>query len=188
MRSANDGRWDVCLPAGDDDPFLAATLWLLEREHAALVASAGAIPSTSIHARVLLEQVPLIDPTTPGPYAVLDGLGIVVVEPSPRTLAALQRSSFAAGCALMLLPSPDGSKPRAWQDAWVWAQHHRRPHLAGPWDRSALDPAGVLSDEEVWALALRAGAGMAVPSADRAAADEPAGRRAWRRPLAGWRA
>ncbi len=188
MRGDGDGRWDVCLPPGDGDPFLAATLWLVEREHAALVATTSSIPAGSIHARTLLEVVPLVDPAAPGPYGRLEGLGIVLVEPSPRTLALLDRSAFAAGCALMLLPSPFGSKPRAWQDAWCWAQRHRPPQVAALWERSALDPAGVLTDEEVWALALRAGAGAAEVVLRDGMADESASRNVWLRSVAGRRA
>lgn len=191
MRTAGSGRWDVCLPAGEGDPFLAAALWLVEREHGVLVGARAAFPATSIHARTLLEAVPLIDPAAPGPCGHESGLGIVAVEPSAHTLELLDRGRFGAGCALMLLPSALGSEAQPWQDAWCWAQLHDAPRLAdqsAPLDRRSLDPAGVLTDEEVWALALRAGAGPVQAAVLRAArrGEFLAGGRVGRRRLA-WR-
>jgi hypothetical protein len=59
---------------------------------------------------------------------------------------------------MLLLSEPDSDR-RTWQDSWLWAQHHEPPDLsrcAGRLDPRAIDPAHVLTDHEVWALAVRA--------------------------------
>lgn len=168
MSPDHDGRWQVELPAAGTDPYLAATLFLLDHDHGALIVSPDldggwSDPAVhgSLHSRTLFEAVPVIDPAFPGPVARRQGLGLVLVEPTPRTLEMLDWRAFPTAPGVMLLPSAANSERRAWQAAWLWAQRRGAPEVprrSGTLDPRAVDPEHVLTDEEVWALAVRAGA------------------------------
>lgn len=188
MRGVHGSGWQVHHPAAGLDPFLAATLWLLDRDCGALVGAPR--PGASVHARTLAEAVPRLDPARPGTAARQPGLGIVLVEPGPAVLEALDRNDFADSCAAMLLPSPPDDAAHPWQAAWVWAQRHNPPRLgngSAPLIREHLDPFAVLTDEEVWALALRAGAGRTVVASLRRSGHGESAASSGLRRLARWR-
>jgi len=146
------------------DPYLEATLWLLEQASGALVLGPDAPAAGTIHATNLLANVILLDGAHPGPVAQREGLGVILAEPSAEQLERLEPRGFHPGATWFLIPSPDGTPFREYQDAWAWAQ--QRP-VPGPGPvaefspRSAAhataDPTGLLTASELWALGLRAG-------------------------------
>ncbi|HEY0225626.1 MAG TPA: hypothetical protein VGC05_04350 [Mycobacterium sp.] len=151
--------WDVETPGVDDEPYLAATKWLLGHRRGALIVGPEAGESPSVHARTLLEGAPSLDPRHPGPRAHKSGLGVVLVQPNATQFEALNRKRFDARTTWYLVPSEPGDA-RAVQEAWLWAVRRPGPRLRrGDAAVRALDadPMSLLSDIELWALALRAG-------------------------------
>jgi hypothetical protein len=147
--------WTVAVADETVDPYLAAALWLLERGDGALVVDRAVTPR-SVHAKVLLESVaPLASHPAPTARGTVE-FGIVLIEPSPATLEGLDRRAHPASTRWMLLRSEAHSVDRAFQDAWLWAQSRPAPQ---PDRGRILDPAvpGIVSGEELWALALRSG-------------------------------
>ncbi len=153
--------WRVELPEPGIDPYLSATLWLLDHAHGALIADSGAaLPS--VHARALFDAVPRLGRRGTRPRAHGSRLGVVLVTPLPSTLERLDRRRFPESAAWMLVPSEPGSEQRSFQDAWVWALGRPAPQPARPWVPAGPDAgcelAAIVTPLERWALALRSGA------------------------------
>jgi hypothetical protein len=152
------GGWPVTVAAPRVDPFLAATLWLIERAHWAIIAGPEAYSARSVHAKILMESVIVLDGTHPGPLALHDDLGVVLAAPTPEQLASLHRSHFDPTASWFLIPSSHDSHEREMQEAWVWAQSRPAPGAAPAPRRGAVAASdSLLTPAEAWALALRAG-------------------------------
>ncbi|WP_411700709.1 hypothetical protein [Conyzicola sp.] len=166
MKTATPQGWPVTVPPSDTDPYLAAALWLIEKGDGALIVDRPVRPG-SIHARILLESVPVIDAR---PRSRAAGLAVVLVTPAPETLERLDRFDFDPSTEWMLIPSGADSADRAFQDAWLWAM--RRPSSARLAGRTMphFDLSALLTPPEVWALAVRSGIASAQLEALRAAA------------------
>jgi hypothetical protein len=140
------------------DPYLEATFWLIEAPRPMIVAGPAALRASNVHARTLLEKSELLDPLRPGRVSLdARGLGLLLAEPSAEQLELLSHLRIEANARWFLLPSSEHSPDRAFQDAWRWA--HERPAMRTaprPGTRhETVDPSGLLSDLEVWALAVR---------------------------------
>lgn len=147
-----NGGWVVTVATARIDPYLAATLWLLDRAHWAIIAGPEAYDARSVHAKTLMESVIVLDGTHPGPLALHDDLGIVLAAPTATQLAGLHRSHFDATASWFMIPSQHDPLERELQEAWLWA--HARP---APGASAGAASDDLLTPAEAWALALRAG-------------------------------
>ncbi|MFG6446475.1 hypothetical protein ACFXQA_14540 [Microbacterium sp. P07] len=170
------GPWPIVLPPADLDPYLAATLWLIDLGFGALIAGPEAQANRSVHARALLETVLALDGTHPGPVAQRPGLGIVLAAPTCAQLERLNRRRFDPSATWFLVLSETDVEEREWQKAWLWA--HSRPVPEAAADPSSLADGGaaasvlsspLLSRAEHWALSLRAGMAPIYPAPRRGA-------------------
>lgn len=151
----------VEIARGGADPYLTATLWLLDRPHAVVVAGPAAVAAASVHARALLDGTVPAHPRALDAAAAREGLGVVLAAPTARQLERVERSlrQWSADC--FLIRSDDDPRQRAFQSAWAWAR--RTSTQADTPADSPDDPAGVPVDDgeltpvEEWALALRLG-------------------------------
>lgn len=169
MRHSTLGGWAVAAPEDGLDPFLAAALWLIEKNDGALVADHVDRVAT-IHARILFETVPRLNLHSPSARSAADGIGIVLVTPTAQTLEIVDRDDFAASAEWMLLPSPPYSPDRAFQDAWLWALNRPAPTAGARASMPDYDLSSLLTPHEVWALAVRSRMPSAQLEALRAAA------------------
>ena len=169
MAHSTSEGWHVAAPEDGVDPYLAAALWLIEKNDGALIVD-HLDRTASIHARILFETVPRVNLHSPAARSVADGLGIVLVTPTAQTLEFVDRADFAASAEWMLLPSPPVSPDRAFQEAWRWALNRPAPTAGARVSMPDYDLSSLLTPHEVWALAVRSRMPSAQLEALRAAA------------------
>jgi hypothetical protein len=169
--SVSAGPWSITAAPSDLDPYLAATLWLLEHGSGGMIAGPEAHARRSVHARALLETVLALDGTHPGPLAQRPGLGVVLAAPTRAQLERVNRRRFDESAAWFLIFSELDPEERERQEAWLWA--HSRPAPAPDTAPDGGDPAsavsGLLTEAELWALSLRAGLPPTPPAPPRGA-------------------
>jgi len=154
MKLATLEGWAVSVPRVDVDPYLAAALWLIEHNDGGLIVDSSE-GQDSLHARVLLETVPMVDLRPRASHASSTGLGIVLVTPSAETLECVDRAAFSASTEWMLLPSAPSTPERAFQDAWLWARQRPATVTRAGTIMPDYDLSSLLTRHEVWALAVR---------------------------------